>query len=329
MTRFAVISFFLLFQVFAVAAPSDYGRELGDSSSFSIFIGRIGLLILAIIALAVWIGSKRDKIKSAKSSSSLSTPTQPSVSYSGCIGCQGRGFLYGEEIKNIDSIEVQCHSCHGYGKVLSPKALDILKRISTAITDGREIDKKNLSDHLREVFEAKKLLRKLIVEYNTKHKQNLTVQQHEDEWQKIVQKRNEVSIVFRHLIEKVSMKCCKCGGEDKECTHCLGTGKELTNDMRLMYDNLKSLWARSKEHSAILRAYSASEKRYISWSSILYGPLHSELDVELNKCPTCPTCNGRKKILPFEIVCKEFPQQYPRHRFYRKIKCGLCNGTGK
>lgn len=117
--------------IYICAAPSDHGRELGEPSSISIFLGRILLVAIVIVGLGILFGSKKSdnaQCSDLKPRKKRTKEDVPSYPYH-CVHCEGRGYNYGEEVSSADSGYTECTSCYGTGKILSSKAKELLNSI--------------------------------------------------------------------------------------------------------------------------------------------------------------------------------------------------------
>lgn len=323
------------------AAPSDHGRSLGESSSFSIFLGRILLIVLVIVALGVIFGFKKSKeaddSKINKSTRKFKDST-PAYPYH-CAYCDGRGYNYGEEVCSAESGYKECTSCKGTGKVLSSKAIEILDKITeyhTTLPQRRERERveyekskaeceKKRSELWHEICNAQR-------EYTHIHKKTLTIEQHENESSRLIELRKEIQTQFRSEIDKCH-PCRMCHGDNKECPHCFGFGKELSSEATKLIGQLKETNEHIREHSRILHLHYQYETTTpaspsASIGTFLLSSLTTQLQSELSNCPLCQSCNGKGKVFNFAVTLKKDISVTGGYRYYRRIDCPHCNGLG-
>lgn len=124
-----------------------------------------------------------------------------------------------------------------------------------------------------------------------------------------------------------------CNGENKDCPHCFGLGKELSSEVTNLIGQLKEINEQIREHSRILHLHYQYETTKPSSPSSTLGSFYlssltSLLNSELAKCPICQSCNGKGKVFNFAVTLKKDITVTGGYRYYRRIDCPHCNGLG-
>lgn len=144
-----------------IAAPEDYGRDyiLRGGNQFATFLMVITATGVFILFICVIVSKIYTKVKRG---TDANDDKEPQYSRYGCVtcpACKGKGWVKGKEIplaypwSTPPSGKHECQRCKGFGRVLTPKAeniiIEIQKRVEIYHLHSYYLIKKDILERLK------------------------------------------------------------------------------------------------------------------------------------------------------------------------------------